>query len=147
MSVFTNHFVTRWHSESDEWEVVEDFEFHSGERDSGLFIRCCAGMRTDLASIPRGFRWLIRRVGRDAQGACVHDRGYRDGFMIARVGGAEKRIPVSRGMVDSMYYQAMLALGTSPIRRELIYRGLKTGGWVVWNRYRRSGGVTTETTR
>lgn len=146
MSVFTNDLVTRWLPGTGRWVLTESFEFHSGEYDSGLFVRCEEGMSTDLASIPFAVRWLIPRVGRDAQGAVLHDRGYQDGSMLVRVKGVEKSVPVSRGMVDSLYYQAMLALGVNAFRREAIYRGLQVGGWVVWNKYRRRGGMATETT-
>ena len=148
MSVFTNDLVTRWVPATGRWVLTETFEFHSGEYRSGLFVRCEAGMESDLASIPRAVRWLVPKVGKDAQASVVHDRVYRDGFMLMRVAGHEKPVAVSRGMADSMYYQAMLALGVGRLRREAIYRGLQVGGWVAWNRYRRKGlGISTETTR
>lgn len=148
MTGFTNTLKTEWIVIGGRlrWRAIESFEFHSGARGTGLFIRCDAGMLSDLASIPWLVRWLIPQAGVDAQGAFLHDRGYRDGFMMMRMGEHERRVPVSRAMVDAMYYQAMKALGTPAWRREAIYRGLQIGGWVAWNRLRKIGGMKTETT-
>lgn len=146
MSVFTDRLHTEWLKGGKEWRVSKSFEFHSGEYNSGLFIRCHEGMVTDLASIPRAIRWLIPKVGMDAQASVVHDRGYRDGFVRVRIDVCERQIAVSRGMIDSMYLQAMRALGVSRWRRHTLYIGVKVGGWVVWNRLRKQSGMSTETT-
>lgn len=150
MTGFTNSLKTEWLPSGGHWRLTESFEFHSGEAGSGMFIRCEEGMVTDLASIPWFARWLVPKVGMDAQASVVHDRGYRDGFVLVRIvvdGVAhEKRVAVSRGVVDSIYMQAMRALKTKMTRREAIYRAIQVGGWVVWNKYRRAGGMTTETT-
>lgn len=148
MSVFTNTLITEWVKSGSQWRVSQEFEFHSGEYNSGMFIRCDAGMLTDLASIPKAIRWLVPKVGMDAQASVVHDRGYRDGFVRIRVGEAERTVAVSRGVIDSMYLQAMRALKTKKRRRVVIYAGVKAFGWIVWNKYRKNNyGVTTETTK
>ena len=146
---FTSTLKTEWIEVGGKlrWRALETFEFHSGAKDEGLFARCQEGMISDLASIPLAVRWLIPKAGKDAQGAFVHDRGYRDGFLWIRVNEMERRVRVSRAIVDSLYYQAMVALKVHPFRREAIYRGLQVGGWVVWRNYRRKSGMCSETTR
>lgn len=145
---FTSTLKVEWLPELEKFRVLETFEFHSGVPDAGLFVRCERGMLTDLASIPWFVRWLIPRLGKDAQGAVVHDKAYHDGGMLIRTHNVEKWVPVSRGMCDSLYYQAMIALKVGTFRREAIYRGLQVGGWVAWRRLRaKRVGMTTETTR
>lgn len=145
MSHFTSALKTEWLPDGKNWKVLETFEFHSGEAESGLFVRCKEGMVTDLASIPLIIRWLVPKVGKDAQGAVVHDQVYRDGFMLIRIGAVEKHVPVSRSMADGIYWQAMKALKVQRWRREAIYRGLQIGGWVVWNKYREENPGTQTT--
>lgn len=133
------------------WRVVEPFRFYSGARNSNLFVDVPGGFESDLASIPRAVRWLIPKVGKDAQGAVVHDMAYRTGQMSASVvvDGQEyvQAVPISRGMADSLYHQAMIALKVKRWRRKAIYYGLIAGGWVRWNQLRAADiGVATETT-
>ena len=147
---FTRSLKTEWKEINGKlrWVALESFEFHSGAKDEGLFVRCEAGMVSDLASIPRIVRWLIPKAGKDAQGAFIHDRVYRDGFMIMRIEHLEKRVRVSRAMADGLYHQSMLALKVGKWRRRAIYRGLRAGGFVAWNKYRKANtGMQTETTR
>jgi len=145
---FTDDLHTRWLPGIGQWEITRTFEFHSGMPGSPLLVRCEAGMKTDLASVPLAVRWLVPKVGRDAQASAVHDRTYRDGMAIVRIGEREQMVPIARGVADSLYHEAMVALGVGWWRRKAIYSGLKVGGWAAWNRYREKGyGFATETTR
>ena len=151
MSFFTRSLVTEWIDAGKVWRVVDSFRFYSGSEGSNLFIEVPAGFETDLASIPGLVRWLVPKVGKDAQGAVVHDEAYRSGQMSVRVfiDGLEvvSRVTISRGMADSLYHQAMIALKVGRLRRKAIYYGLVAGGWVRWRALRSAGvGISTETT-
>ena len=145
---FTSTLKTEWLAGGNQWRVIESFEFHSGLPDSGLYVFVPEGFVSDLASIPFGARWLIPKAGKNAQAAVCHDKCYRDGTMTIRIDGKTKDVPVSRGMADSMMYQAMRALKVKAWRRELIFRALKVGGWYRWNQLRKANvGTRTETTQ
>ena len=154
MPGFTSSLKTEWLPDGKTWKVIETFRFYSGDYGSGLFVEVPEGTITDLASIPKLVRWLIPKVGKDAQGAVCHDVMYRTGCMsIQRANSltgsvSNEAVPISRGMADSMYHQAMIALGVSTARRKAIYYGLIVGGWVAWNNHRnRNPGTGTATTQ
>lgn len=129
------------------YRVTDEMEFHSGEFDSGLFIRCDEGFEFDGTSIPWYARWLISTSDPELlQCSAIHDKGYRTGLMLIRVNGVEKQIPVSRSMQDSLYWQAMVAQRVKSWKRQLIYRALQIGGGKSWRYWRKNGAARTETT-
>ncbi len=136
MSSFTDHFDTRWLPHEGKWQVLTYFEFHSVAKDSGLFVAVEQGYKTDLSSIPLLIRWLIPKVGKEAQGACIHDKTFLTGHMMVRIGENEKSVPVTLGMANSMFFESMRLLKVNPFRYWAIKLGLSAGSWIVWNRYR-----------
>ena len=131
------------------WRVVETFEFHVGRRGSGVFIRCFAGDDTDLTSIPPGLRWLISPSDPDlAQAAVVHDMAYRRGTWTVRLGEREREAPLNRAAADGIMLEAMKARDVPKWKRTIVYQGLKVGGWIGWNAWRKRNpdAIRTDTT-
>ena len=151
MSMFTNSLKTEW-LDGKKWRVTESYRFYSGDYLSGLYVEVPEGFITDLASIPRLLHWLVPKVGKDSAASVMHDVIYRTGVMTSSVivDGVEHVVdtPVSQGMADSMFHQAMVALKVGRWRRKILYHGVSIFGWIAWNRYREElNAERTETTK
>lgn len=81
------------------------------------------GFKTDLASIPRILWNILPPVGKYDAAAVLHDDLYQYGG-------------VTRSDADGVLNEAMEVLGVSRWQRWAIFLGVRSGGWVVWNRYR-----------
>lgn len=82
------------------------------------------GFNTDLASIPIGVRNIISPIGRYDKAAVVHDWLYR-------VNG------VTRKQADDVLLEAMKVSNVKGWQQKVIYWGVRIGGWVSWNKYRK----------
>lgn len=85
------------------------------------------GFKTDLASIPRGLWNILPPVGKYDRAAVLHDFLYQ----LAPNG-------CSRSFADGVLKEAMEVAGVGGFARWAIYTGIRAGGWVVWNRYRKA---------
>jgi hypothetical protein len=83
-----------------------------------------AGFCTDFLSIPWLIQNLLHPVGEYDEGAVLHDFLYRTGG-------------VSRKQADDALLEAMGCAYRPRWQRYAIWAGLRVGGWVVWNDYRR----------
>lgn len=88
------------------------------------------GFKTDLASIPRVIQNILPPVGLYDAAAVVHDFLYQ----TAPRG-------IDRGTADRVLLDAMDELGVSRATRWTIYLGVRSGGWMTWNRYRDAQGT------
>lgn len=96
--------------------------------DEPLSLRCRvhivvpAGFKTDGASIPR-LLWPVfgHPFERYAAAAVLHDSLYRIKTM-------------SRAEADRIFLEAMAVLGVPKWKRNLMYAGVRAGGWWYWNR-------------
>jgi hypothetical protein len=79
-----------------------------------------AGFITDLASIPRALHSLIPQHGDHSLAAIVHD------YLYATQG-------TTRKAADEIFLNALEDSGVSWIKRNLLYAGVRVGGWVAWN--------------
>lgn len=77
------------------------------------------GFVTDLASMPWAIRWLLPVNDRHRPAAVLHDFMYRD----------QK---TTRAEADALFYVAMEECGVPRWKRDLIYAGVRTGGWAAW---------------
>lgn len=82
-----------------------------------------AGFKTDLASIPRILWNILPPFGKYDAAAVLHDLLYQHGG-------------VTRDQADNVLYEAMHVSGVNFWQRWTIFRGVRFGGWMVWNRYR-----------
>jgi len=70
------------------------------------------GTHTDFASIPRGFRWMISRVGRYGRAAVIHDHL------------CESKV-VTRKVADRVFLEAMKELGVGWWKRRVMFMGVR----------------------
>lgn len=88
----------------------------------GWVLAVPVGFETDFASIPRGFRWLTVRDAETAAAATVHDYLYRE-------------VHPPREIADRMMRYIMVVTDTHKVRRILIYRGVRLGGWAAYREH------------
>jgi hypothetical protein len=94
----------------------------------GEIITVPKGFDHDLASVPWLFRRVFPRSGPYNDAAVVHDWLYETRKIGPHV--------IYRAEADAVFLEAMEALGCGWLTRTLIYRAVRVGGWVVWNRRR-----------
>ena len=77
----------------------------------GELYRVLIGVRTDFASIPRGLRWLIPRIGLHGKAAVLHD--YLCEYKV-----------IPRKEADKIFLEAMESLGVGWLKRYTMYRAV-----------------------
>ena len=125
MSNFLNDLVLRA-KPPNKWVLVEPFAYITYVKDAaGCIIEVPVGEVTDLASLPRVVRVFISQNGKHRGAAVIHDRLYR----LAGI------LDYSRKEADLVFLEAMKVSGVSWTVRQMMYRGVRAGGWVVYNKY------------
>jgi hypothetical protein len=83
------------------------------------------GFITDGASCPK-ILWSLcsPMTGPQAEAAVLHDYLY----------SKDSHIIVDRKQADQLFYEAMIANGTSIVKAQLIYRGVRLGGSGSWKK-------------
>ena len=87
------------------------------------------GFKTDLYSIPLGLWNILPREGKANAAAVIHDWLYQNGSFQGR--------SLDQRTCDRVLGEAMKCGGMPAWRRVLIVAGLRVGGFLAWNRYRR----------
>ena len=100
-----------------EWEVLQAFTYRSDEREYVV----PEGQRTDFASVPRVFVWLIPRYGRYTLSAILHDHLWRD-LVPAGV--------LSYSDADRTFREALGSQQVALLRRWLMWAGVRYGALV-----------------
>ena len=83
-----------------------------------------AGFITDFASVPRALWSIIPPHGKYSPAAVLHDYLYFTAMF-------------PRAYADDIFLDAMRDLGVAMWKRWAMYAGVRVGGWVGWNAYRR----------
>lgn len=108
------------------FRLVSAFRYHVGGEDSTEIISAPAGFITDFASIPRIFWNILPPYGKYGKACVIHDALYQHhGFGR-----------YTRKQSDDILLEGMEILGVSWITRHIIYRGVRIGGWAIWNKTR-----------
>lgn len=89
-----------------------------------------AGFQTDVASIPRALWALIPKEGKYNRPAVIHDWLYTTATVNGRA--------IKRADADHALKEGMHALGVGWMQRWAIYRGVRLGGALAWQRHRRA---------
>jgi hypothetical protein len=84
----------------------------------GTTITVPDGFVTDFASIPAPGRILISGHGHDRWAAVVHDYLYHTKH--------------NRKQADAVFLEALEVSGVNLIKRRLMYRAVRTGGWFFY---------------
>jgi hypothetical protein len=87
------------------------------------------GTQSDGASIPIGMQWLVfpRSHPKALRAAFAHDMLY-----------AEQPEGWSKADCDAMFRDILIEDGIRRTRAWTAWAGLKVGGWVVWNKYKKA---------
>lgn len=130
------------------WEVLEPFEYRLGAPDGVERVVIPAGFLTDFASIPRALWPALPPTGKYGKAAVVHDwlyqrREIRQSPSYESPAGHIVLKPVvtrlvNRGQADAIFNEAMAVLEVRRTQRWTIFSGVRVGGWVAWNNYRRT---------
>jgi len=91
------------------FEVYKEF-FYESKNISAVIPK---GTKTDFASVPRGFRWMISRVGKYGKAAVLHD------YLCELEGFARKD-------ADQIFLEAMKVLGVGWFKRRIMYFGVRS---------------------
>ena len=128
--------------------LLEDLVYTTRD---GWHIVVPAGFVTDYASIPRVLSWLIPPRGKYNRPAIIHDFLYQtapvDPVRLVCINGQTQtartatNIRTSRctqSRADYILREACENVDDRFTQRWTIYLGLRAGGWVAWNSYRRA---------
>lgn len=88
-------------------------------------IHIASGFVTDFASIPRGVRFFLPKLGRYNKAAVLHDAAYQD---------AIPGYCFNRKLADMLFLDAMADLGVAKWKRTLMYYGVRTFGFLAWRK-------------
>ena len=92
----------------------------------GAAVVAPQGFKTDLASVPRLFRGLVPVANaKNRKASVIHDWLYQSAGVHS----------YTRKQCDRVFLEAMKSSGVSWFRRQTMYRGVRAGGWVVYNNY------------
>lgn len=95
-----------------DWEVLAGFVY----RTPSTSISVPTGLRTDFASVPRVFAWLLPRYGRYTLSAILHDHLWQD---LAPAGVVTMRD------ADRIFRDALASQGVSILRRWLMWTAVR----------------------
>ena len=90
-----------------------------------LRVPAAAGFRTDLASVPWLFTWLVPRTGAHLPAALLHDG------LVGGPDGSSSYVSteghhVARDQADRVFRDAMADTGTGPVRRWMVWTAVAT---------------------
>lgn len=97
-------------------QLTAPFRYHSQR--IGETITVPSGFISDGASVPRIFWTLFSPFGEYFRAALVHDFLYTGANRV-----------YNRAESDRIFLEAMVEAGVPFIRRRLIYRAVRVGGW------------------
>ncbi len=100
-----------------DWEVLQAFSYRTPSRSYTVPV----GQRTDFASVPRVFVWLLPRYGRYTLSAILHDHLWRD---LVPTGELTYRD------ADRLFRQALGSQAVPVLRRWLMWTAVRWGALV-----------------
>jgi hypothetical protein len=119
------------------WEVVEPFEYCLGEPEGPERVIVPAGFPTDFASIPRALWTFLPPTGKYGKATLIHDALYQNRMVTIHVDEEQTIFRlVERGEADSILKEGMEVLKVGWFTRQLVYSGVRVGGWLPWKKYR-----------
>jgi hypothetical protein len=94
--------------DGDHWRLIKPLIYEAARE---RFV-VPAGFRTDFASVPRVLTWLVPRTGKHNRAAVLHD-------------WLTRQPDVSRKDADGIFLRVLRELGVPPVRRRLMYLGVR----------------------
>ena len=127
MSTFTTPLYVECLDDGRHYRLLAEFDFASEALER--IVRVPAGFVTDFASIPRVLWAILPPTGRWSKASVLHDDAYQHPEMITP--------PITRLQADRLLLEGMEALSVPAIARWCIFAGIRIGGRVAWNIYRK----------
>jgi hypothetical protein len=112
----------------DNWKLTVRFAYRTLVTGEPLTITVPAGFENDLASIPSLLTWAIPVNGKHRWAAVIHD------YLYSKKGILGDRMKFTRKECDLIFLEGMKVMGVSWWKRSSMYRGVRAGGWVAWNK-------------
>lgn len=109
--------------DAERWLLHEPLRY-VGERDEFIVPD---GYVTDFATVPRIAVWLVPKAGLAARAAILHDYLLTDVLPSGRISSRD---------IDGLFRRAMRELGVPPVRRWVMWTGVRWGA--LFNRRRRA---------
>lgn len=122
MSKFKNDLIVKVPLDGGDRILVEDLSYASDVALKTLIAP--SGMKTDYGSIPKILHNVLSPTGKPTYAFVIHDMLYQKGLYNKKTS-------------DKILDEAMKLLGVGWFKRKTIMSGLKLGGWVAWNKYRK----------
>lgn len=116
------------------WRVVEGFTYRLCAPDGLQFVHIGRGFVTDFASMPLGIVFKSPG-GKWDKPAIVHDCLYKTA-LVSVEGGPPRQ--VTRAECDEIFKEAMGVAGVNWLAKQVIYRGVRLGGWRAWGQHRKA---------
>lgn len=113
----------QYHGE-EQYQNIEEWSFTEG----GIKHIVPKGLVVDGASVPRACWWFMPPDGLHRAAAFAHD------WLYILKGLPPEGQRMTRHECDIAFYDLMVDAGVSTKRAGTAYRGVRLGGWVVWNR-------------
>ena len=101
------------------WIIVSPFSYEVRE---GETIIVPSGFKTDFASVPRPFWWIIPQWGKYGSAAVVHDLLYQTGIR-------------KRKEADTIFLQAMKESNVGWLTRYIMYWAVRAFGYFAYRRH------------
>jgi hypothetical protein len=108
--------------DGENWELLRDLVVDVGQPGGKDHIRIKKGFVTDFGSVPGFLQFFVSPQGKSKPAYVLHDWLYRNQ-------------PYNQLVCDGLLVDAMECLGVGWLQRNLVYRGLRLGGFVTYNRY------------
>lgn len=108
------------------WQLIDDFRV---DTDTAGLIEVPAGFQTDFNSTPEAL-WNLLPPTEYGEAATLHDWLYRTGMV--------RGTPITRDVADRVHRELVQFRHAPAWKVWAYWSGLRLGGWVVWNRYRKA---------
>jgi hypothetical protein len=105
------------------WEIEKALAYESDV--AGCILVVPARFMTDFSSVPRWPLTYLLTGNTAHEAAVIHDYLYVLG-------------EYSRAQSDEIFREAAIVVGEPLWRANLMYAGIRIGGWVAWRRYRKA---------
>lgn len=123
MLVFKSPIICEALPDGDNWKIHEPLIIDLGLPNNDDPMVIPKGFITDFGSIPWFIPdWVANPQGKAKRAFVMHDYLYRNQLFTQLV-------------CDALLNEGMIADGVNWWQRFTVYRGLRLGGWVTWNKY------------
>lgn len=125
MSSFTTKLTVAPLKDGIHWELLSPFVYDVGELGGKDKIVVPRGFQTDFGSVPKLFWNIVSPIGPATAAFVLHDYLY----------STQER---TRLVSDAILLEALEILKVNWFQRWLIYRAVRVGGWISWNKHKKN---------